>query len=92
MAFDAPLSVNESTISRAAERLGENLREARRSRHLTQQALDSAACIDIATARGLERGVGTGGSLLAVLGVLEHRFRISHPAQNLGHGRHEAEV
>ncbi len=34
----------------------------------------TAAGIDIATVRGLERGVGTVGSLLAALGVLEHRF------------------
>lgn len=74
MPFDAALPVNEPTISRVAERLGDSLRQARRSRKFTQQGLATAAGIDIATVRGLERGAGTVGSLLAVLGVLEHRF------------------
>ena len=74
MAYDATLPVNESTTSHAANRLGESLREARRSRKFTQHELATAAGIDIATVRGLERGAGTVGPLLAVLGVLEQRF------------------
>lgn len=40
----------------------------------SQQALAAAAHIDLATVRALERGTGTVGPLVAVLGVLEHRF------------------
>ena len=84
MPFDAALSVNESTTSRAPERLGESLRQARRSRKFTQQGLATKAGIDIATVRGLERGAGTVGSLLAVLGVLEHRFPEQPSGGDLG--------
>ena len=84
MPFDAALPVNESTICRAAERLGESLRQARRSRKFTQQRLATAAGIDIATVRGLERGVGTVGSLLAVLALLEHRFPDQPSGAELG--------
>jgi site-specific DNA-methyltransferase (adenine-specific) len=84
MPYDAALPVNELTTSCAAERLGESLRQARRSRKFFQQGLATAAGIDIATVRGLERGVGTVGSLLAVLGVLEHRFPNQPSGADLG--------
>ena len=74
MPFDAAETVNESTIAHAAERLGAGLRDARRSRNLTQQRLAGAAGIDLATVRGLEGGTGTVGTLRAVLGVLDFRF------------------
>lgn len=74
MPFDTAQIVNESTISQAAGRLGASLREARRSRKLTQRSLAGAAGIDLATVRGLEGGAGTVGSLLAVLGVVDYRF------------------
>ena len=83
MPFDTAQIVNEATISQAAERLGASLREFRRSRKLTQRGLAGAAGIDLATVRGLEGGAGTVGSLLAMLGVLEHRFA-DQPAGGLG--------
>ena len=74
MPFDAAAEVNESTIQCAAERLGASLRQARKLKRFSQQALAAAAHIDLATVRALERGTGTVGPLVAVLGVLEHRF------------------
>lgn len=84
MPFDAAAEVNESTIQSAAERLGASLREARRSKQFSQQALAAAAHIDLATVRGLERGTGTVGPLLAALGVLEHRLVEQPSAIELG--------
>ena len=84
MPFDAAETVNETTIAHAAERLGAGLREARRSRKLTQQGLAGAAGIDLATVRGLEHGAGTVGTLLAVLGVLECRFSDQPSGGDLG--------
>jgi site-specific DNA-methyltransferase (adenine-specific) len=84
MAYDASAPVYEPTIFGAAEKLGDTLRQARRSRKFTQQGLAAAAAIDIATVRGLERGIGTVGSLLAVLGVLEHRFADQPSGAELG--------
>ncbi len=86
MPFDAAHSVNESTISQAAEWLGAALREARRSRNLTQRGLAGDAGIDLATVRGLEGGAGTVGSLLAVLGVLESSFADQPAGCDLGPG------
>jgi site-specific DNA-methyltransferase (adenine-specific) len=74
MPFDTAATVNESTITHAAQCLGTGLREARRSRKLTQHGLARGAGIDLATVRGLERGAGTIGPLIAILSVLEHRF------------------
>ena len=84
MPFDSTDPVKVSTISAAAQMLGASLRQARRSRGITQEAFASAAGINIATARGLEKGVGTVGTLLAVLGVLEHRFSNQPPGDELG--------
>ena len=84
MPFDAAETVNESTVAHAAERLGASLREARRSRKLTQQSLAGAADIDLATVRGLEGGSGTLGTMLAVLGVLEYRFAHQPSGSDLG--------
>lgn len=74
MPFDSVVEVKESTTQQAADLLGAGLREARRSHGFTQQALAAAACIDLATVRGLERGIGTVGPLRAVLRVLRRRF------------------
>jgi transcriptional regulator with XRE-family HTH domain len=79
MPYDAAATVNESAIFGTATVLGASLRQARKSRKLTQQRLALAAGIDIATAQGLERGRGTLGPLIAVLTVLEFGWRISHP-------------
>lgn len=84
MPFDTAAEVNESTIQFAAERLGACLREARRSRKLSQQSLAAVAHIDLATVRGLERGTGTVGSLVAMLGVLEHRLVDQPSGTDLG--------
>ena len=84
MPFDAASSVNESTISRAAETLGAGLRQARRSRKFTQQSLATAAQIDLATVRGLESGRGTLGPLVAVLGTLGCRFVDQPSGADLG--------
>lgn len=84
MPFDAAAEVNESTIQSAAEGFGASLREARRSRKLSQQALAAAAHIDLATVRGLERGTGTVSPLIAVLGVLEHRLVDQPSSVDLG--------
>lgn len=83
MPFDTAAIVNESTTSQAAEWLGASLREARRSRNLTQRGLAGAAGINLATVRGLEGGAGTVGPLVAILGVLEHRFA-DQPSGGLG--------
>lgn len=74
MPFDAAPSVNEATIEFAARTLGSGLREARRGMRLSQKGLALAASIDLATVQGLERGVGTQRSLLAVIDALGLRF------------------
>lgn len=84
MPFDAAETVNKSTVAHAAERLGAGLREARRSRKLSQQRLAEAAGIDVATVRGLEGGAGTVGTLRAVLGVLECRLADQPSGSDLG--------
>jgi site-specific DNA-methyltransferase (adenine-specific) len=84
MPYDAAATVNESAIFGTATVLGASLRQARKSRKLTQQRLALAAGIDIATAQGLERGRGTLGPLIAVLTVLEFRLADQPSTVSLG--------
>ena len=84
MPFDSLETVNETTLNRAAENLGQSLRQGRRSRKFTQLGLATAAGIDLATVRGMEGGLGTAGSLVAVLGVLESRFAAQPSGVELG--------
>jgi len=74
MPFDHRPAVNETTLMDAAERLGEEVRTARKLRQLSQRKLAEAAGIDLATVQNLERGRGTLGPLNAVLAILDHRF------------------
>lgn len=84
MPYDNAAEVNESTIEQLAARLGASLREARRSKKLSQIGLATAAKVDLATVRGLERGVGTLGSLTAVLDIIQRRFCQQAPDQPIG--------
>lgn len=84
MPFDAAAAVNEYATGHAAETLGASLRELRRARGLSQQSLAVAARIDIATVRGLERGIGTVPTLLSVLSGLEGRFADQPAGDDLG--------
>lgn len=74
MPFDSLPPVNESPIFTDAEKLGANLRKARRSGGLSQRKLADKAGIDLATVQGLEGGKGTLLPLFSVLDVLGHRF------------------
>jgi len=74
MPFDSLSSVNESPSLSSGERLGLDVRAARRGRSLSQRKLAAKAEIDLATLQGLERGRGTLPPLLAALMVLEYRF------------------
>jgi site-specific DNA-methyltransferase (adenine-specific) len=84
MPYDAAAPVNESTTSVAAASIGESLRGARRRAKFTQRGLAEAAGIDIATIQHLERGRGTLGPLLAVLGATGNRFADQPPHAPFG--------
>lgn len=84
MPFDSAQTVNETTITDAAGRLGEGVRTARKLRQLTQRKLAESAGVDLATVQNLERGRGTLGPLNAVLSILDHGFSDQANGEHFG--------
>ena len=79
MAFDSAPTVNVSTPAIA---LGDDLRVARRAAGLSQRQLCAETGLDVATLQGLERGVGTLGSLATIT----DRLGVSFIRQPIGIG------
>ena len=67
-----------------ATALGQELRNARRRRKITQKMLAVSARLDVATVQNLEAGRGTVASMRAVLSVLHHRFTAQSDEQDIG--------
>ena len=84
MASDSAPTVKESAPVGLVPELGDQLRQARKSRCFSQRALAAAADVDLATVKRLERGKGTVGPLCSVLNALDHRFAHQPPDAALG--------
>lgn len=76
--------MNLYDIEAATAMLGEELVRARQHRRVTRSALAVGAGISRVTLANLEAGRGSVAALIAVLGVLEHRFAEQHPEAELG--------
>lgn len=79
MTFDSTSTVN---VSNPAIALGSDLRTARRAAGLSQRQLCGETGVDVATLQGLERGVGTLGSLTSIM----DRLGVSFLRQPIGVG------